>query len=302
MANIHDATFKDIIGNRDMAVAFLKTYMPRDLTRRINWTSVQLDSASVEHIRQQHKDNLKGHELSDLCFSFQFLDGKLGACFLHIECQTTDDATLIIRIRHYQTAYLLDFIKRNKGVKPLPLIVSIIYYANKKPFSHSIDILDYFEDRKLAQQYAFTTQFIDLATLSDEQLLSHRHIAGLDLVFKHIAKRDSDNDRVFATITQHIKDYDHFTVQTLIKYLANFSDMKTQQFCDRISQMQPTLEGDAMTVAQQWEQQGIQKGAQHKQYEIARNMLREKLDDSLIMKTTGLDKKIIISLKKESKD
>jgi len=110
----------------------------------------------VEHIRQQHKDNEKDHELSDFCFAFKFLNGKLSACFVHREVQTSNDMTIIIRTRHYQTAYLLDFVKRNAGVKELPLVVSIIYYANEKPFSHSVDILDYFQNQELAQKYAFT--------------------------------------------------------------------------------------------------------------------------------------------------
>ena len=80
----------------------------------IDWKSVTLDSANVEHSRQSHKDNLKQKEQSDLAFIFQFKDGKQGAVFTHIEAQTTDDITLILRVRHYQTSFLLDFIKRNK--------------------------------------------------------------------------------------------------------------------------------------------------------------------------------------------
>jgi len=74
-------------------------------------------------------------------------------------------------------------------------VISIIYYANEKPFSRSIDILADFPKQELSQKYAFTTQLIDLASLSDEQILEHKRIAGLDLVSKHIAKRDIDNGK-----------------------------------------------------------------------------------------------------------
>jgi predicted transposase/invertase (TIGR01784 family) len=305
MSNIHDNVFKDLIGNRDIAISFLKQYMPKDLVRQINWDSVKLDSASVEHTRQQHKDNAKQHEQSDLCFLFQFINGELGACFVHIECQTTDDMTILIRTRHYQTAYLLDFIKRNKGVKKLPIVVSIIYYANKKPFSYSLDVNDYFENKELAKQYAFSTQFVDLAKLSDDELLRHRGIAGLDLVFKHIAQRNIDNDAILAKVTASITQYDSFVIQTILKYLANFSDMEDRQFCDKISSMQPVLEGDVMTVAQQWEQKGLQKGlqegAQHEKHEIAKNMLRDCKPENEIIRYTGLTASQIEELKKNIK-
>jgi len=40
MSKIHDASFKDIIGNRDMAVLFLQEYMPPELTMLINWKTI----------------------------------------------------------------------------------------------------------------------------------------------------------------------------------------------------------------------------------------------------------------------
>ena len=144
-------------------------------------------------------------------------------------------------------------------------------------------------------KHAFTTQLIDLARLSDEELLRHRTIAGFDLVFKHIAQRNIDKDLILAKITANIGNLDHFTIQTILKYLANFSDMEDKQFCDKTISMQPILEGDVMTVAQQWEQ----KGSQHEKYEIAKNMLREGADATFVVKTTGLTLEIVAKLSKE---
>lgn len=128
MADQHDRTLKDLLINHEFSVPFLKQYMPQELVSLVEWKTVDLNSANVEHIRQQHKDNKKQKELSDLTFSFKFRDGRDGACFVHIELQTTDDVTIIVRTRHYQTSYLLDFLKRNRKTKKLPLVVSIIYY------------------------------------------------------------------------------------------------------------------------------------------------------------------------------
>ncbi len=91
MSNRHDAVFKGIITNRDFAVSFLKQYMPTELVSLVEWESVKLDSANVEHTRHQQKTNLKQKEQSDLTFLFKFKDGKNGAVFVHIESQTTDD-------------------------------------------------------------------------------------------------------------------------------------------------------------------------------------------------------------------
>ena len=59
MADQYDRVFKNLITNRDFAVSFLKQYMPVELVSLIDWVSVKLDSANVEHVRQQQKENLK---------------------------------------------------------------------------------------------------------------------------------------------------------------------------------------------------------------------------------------------------
>ena len=274
--------------------------MPAELIGLIDWGSVKLDSANVEHTRQQQKENLKQKEQSDLTFLFKFKDGKNGAVFVHIESQTTDDGTIVIRTRHYQTAYLLDYMKRHKTAKNLPLVVSIIYYANKKPFSHSLDINEYFENSKLAKEYAFTTQFVDLNRFSDEEILQHGFIAGYEIILKYIRQKQIDGKLGMAV--SHIEMYDHIVRQVLIKYMSYHSDMENDVFYDKIIDSKPNLEGDVMTVAEQWKQegmqQGMQQGALEKAQETALNLLS--FGDSLekVGKVTGLEKSAIEELKK----
>ena len=302
MADQHDRLLKDLLTNREFSVSFLRQHMPQDLVPLIDWKYVKLDSANVEHVRQQHKDNDKQKELSDLTFTFKFKDGRLGACFVHIEMQTSDDVTIIVRTRHYQTSYLLDFIKRNKGVKKLPLVVSIIYYANEKPFSHSFDIYDHFENVALAKEFAFTTQFVDLSRFTDEEILQHGYIAGLECILKHVAEKNVDAH--LEIISHAIKTYDSFARQTLIRYLANHSGMEKHTLSDTMINNEPELEGDMRTVAQQWIDEGIQKGMVQAKPKylaqgiekgiergietVAYNMLDEGADIKFVAKTTGL--------------
>ena len=309
MADQHDRVFKDLITNRDFAVSFLKQYMPTELANLIDWVSVKLDSANVEHFRQQQKENIKQKEQSDLTFLFSFKDGKHGAVFVHIESQTGDDGTIVIRTRHYQTSYLLDYMKRNKTVKDLPLVVSIIYYANKKPFSHSLNIDDYFANKELAKKYAFTTQFIDLNRFSDEEIVQHGFIAGYELILKAIREKNIDGKLEMAV--NQIEAYDQIVRQVLIKYMSNYSDMETDEFYGKIINSKPNLESDVMTVAEQWEkrgidkgiqqgmQQGMQQGALQKAQETARNLLADGLSIDRVEKYTGLDKSTVDAIKKE---
>ena len=259
MADHHDRRIKDLISNREFAISFMQQYMASELVVLVDWATFELDTASVEHVRQQHKNNVKQKELSDLAFSFKFKDGRNGAALVHIEYQTSDDITILIRTRHYQTSYLLDYIKRNKDVKKLPLIVSVIYYTNKQPFSYSLDINDYFQNKELAEKYAFKMEFVDLVRQPDSEILAHGYISGLEFVLKHIMQRDIDGQIGIAAKT--MLGYDSFARQTLIKYMSDYSDLDFNQFYDKIISSSSDLQGDVMTVSQQIAERALQEHA-----------------------------------------
>ncbi|MCF6776886.1 Rpn family recombination-promoting nuclease/putative transposase [Thiotrichales bacterium 19X7-9] len=295
--SIHDLVTKDILSNREMAIAFLKTHMPSTLTNLVDWRTVKLDSANVEHVRQGNKDNVKTKEQSDLAFLFKFKNGELGAVLVHIEAQTSDDVTFIIRVRHYQTSFLLDFIKKNKGTKKLPLIFSLLLYADEKPFKQSLNIYDYFENPELAKKYAFTNQLIDLGDLSDEEIAKHGDIAGFELILKHIQKGDIDGN--LDIVSKYLVTYDEIVTQTLIRYMSKYSALEYSSFCDKIISVEPNLEDAMKTVAQQLKQQGRQEGAIQKAQETARNMLAKGLDSKLVADCTGLEIDTVVSLRKD---
>ncbi|MCF6807241.1 Rpn family recombination-promoting nuclease/putative transposase [Thiotrichales bacterium 19S9-12] len=301
MVNIHDQVFKDVITDRSIAISFLRTYMPIGLSSKVDWRTVKLDSANVEHTRQQNKQNIKSKEQSDLVFQFKFRNGDLGACIAHIEAQMSNDITLLLRVRHYQTAYLLDFLKRNKSVKKLPLIVTIIFYANKKPFSYSLDLSDYFENPSLAREYAFTNQFVDITRVSDEEIEKHGHIAGVEYILKYIQNKEIDGNLEIAA--KYLINYDDYISQTLIRYMSKYSDMETGVFYDKIIDKQPKLEGIVMTVAEQWEQQGVEKGIEKgkisEKRETAKSMIVDGLSVEKVVKYTRLSREVVEKLKED---
>jgi predicted transposase/invertase (TIGR01784 family) len=303
MSDIHDRIFKEIITDRTMAISFLKTHLPKELAKKIDFRTVKLNSANVEHVRQQHKQNFKSKEQSDLVFQYKFKSGELGACITHIEAQTSSDITFLLRVRHYQTAYLLDFLKRNKTVKKLPLITSILFYANKKPFKFSLDLNDYFENPKLAKEYAFSHTFIDINRLSDEEINNHGIIAGFEFILKHIRNNNIDGNLEIAA--RYLVHYDNYITQTLIRYMSRHSDLAPETFYDRIIDEQPKLEGILMTVAEQLERRGMEKGIQQgleqgrtqEQLKMARKFLDMGFSVDEVAQGTGLNKNTIKNLK-----
>ena len=298
----HDSVFKELSSNRQFRVEFLKKYMPKELSREVEWDKVDLYSLNVEHTRQQDKDNVKQKEQSDVAFMFRFKDGKQGLTFCHIENQTTEDQSIILRSLHYQSSILLDYMKSNPKNK-LPLIFSIIYYANKKPYKYSHNIYDYFEDRELAEKYAFKNSFIDLSNISDEELAKHSFLSAYEMIFKHI--RQGDLEGQLDMVTSQLKIYDNFSRRTLIKYMSQYIDMQSEQFYDRIISNEPELKGDVMTVAEQSEAKGEARGKlqgiKEKANEMAIKMLKDGHPVSFVAKYSDLPKIKVQELKNSLK-
>ena len=295
MATQHDSVIKDLINNREFAISWLRQYLDKDLVNLVNWESVVINTANVEHSRQSHKQNIKSKEQSDIAFSFKFKNGDDGAIFVHLEAQTTNDETLIIRVRHYQTSYLLDFIKQNKGVKKLPLIVSIICYANKQPFTHSLNINDYFQNPVLAKKHAFTTKFVDLNRMSDEEIKTHGYISAYELILKYI--RENNIDGKLEVLVKHMVHCDLTYRLVLLKYMGYSSHLPNEKFSAKVIEYEKKLESDMKTVAEQWKQEGREEGREEKAKETAKNLLNLGIEDEKIIVATGLTTSAINALK-----
>ena len=311
MANKHDKVIKDLINNREFAISWLQQYLDAKLVSLVDWKSVVINSANVEHSRQSHKKNIKSKEQSDISFAFKFKNGNDGAIFVHVEAQTTNDETLIIRVRHYQTAYLLDFIKKNKGVKKLPLIVSIIYYANKQPFTHGLDINDYFQNPALAKKHAFTTKFIDLNRMSDEEISNHGYISAYELVLKYI--RENKIDENLKILIKQMVNCDLTYRLVLLKYIGDCSYLSNEEFKTKVIECENKLENDMNTVAEQWKKEGygigyddgivtgiekgIERGSLEAKKQTAKNLIKMGIEDEKIIVATGLTTSVIDELK-----
>jgi predicted transposase/invertase (TIGR01784 family) len=87
-------------------------------------------------------------------------------------------------------------------------------------------------------------------------------------------------------LSQNIETYEQVTRISLLKYLSGYSDLEENDFYDKILHVAPKLKGDIMTVAEQWESRGIEKG----KLETANKLLSMGLSIDKIIQSTGLSK------------
>ncbi|WP_426812601.1 Rpn family recombination-promoting nuclease/putative transposase [Klebsiella sp. WOUb02] len=162
--------------------------------------------------------------------------------------------------------------------------------------------LDEFDDPALAGQlYAGPFPLVDVTVIPDDDIMTHRSMAALTLLQKHIHRRDLAGllDRLATVLLTG-----HLTGQqliSLINYLVQAGETDdAEAFVRQLAQRVPQHGDTLMTIAQQLEQKGLERGRVEGRQEgklegkfegkleVARTMLDNGLDRSTVMKMTGL--------------
>lgn len=281
----HDATFRQFLTHPDVARDFMQLHLPENLLAICDLNTLKLESGSFveEDLRQYY---------SDILYSLRTLNGD-GYIHVLIEHQSTPDRHMAFRLLRYAVAAMQRHL--DAGHKRLPLVIPVLFYAGKRsPYPWSTRWFDEFEDTHVAEAlYSGAFPLIDVSVIPDDEIMTHRSMAALTLLQKHIRQRD------MATLTDRLSSLlmaDYLSspqVLTLINYLLQAGESADYEaFVRELAQRVPQ-HGDAlMTIAQQLEQKGVDigraEGEREATLKIARAMLQNGLEHKTIMEMTGL--------------
>lgn len=209
----------------------------------------------------------------------------------------------------------------NKHLKQMPknapkfltLVVNIVFYHGKEtPYVHSCDLFDYFEEPDLARELMFKPfTLIDVNQIPDDELAKHKWAALFQLMQKHSRERDMLpflEKLLRGELKIEVNDYEDL-LYVMVKYLAETGEVSDKKrVIDLLKQAVPEGDDKMTTLAQDWYQDGVQFGTQkgiqqgmergehEKALTIAKNMMMEKVDLSLIKKVTGLTDQNILKI------
>jgi predicted transposase/invertase (TIGR01784 family) len=189
-----------------------------------------------------------------------------------------------------------------QGSQTLPIVVPLLFYRGKKsPYPFTTDIIDCFENKKLAQEtFLKPYPLIDITIIPDEELRQHDGLAILELVQKNIHRRDA-LEFVKDIALQVAKQFlSHEQFNSLLYYVSQEGESKNfDQFYLSLAEALPNYRADIMTLAQQLEQKGLQRGHEKARHEMAKNLLAEGFSLNLVKKVTRLSD---LNLSKLDKD
>jgi len=293
----HDATFRQFLTQPEIARDFMEIHLPAELRAICDLSTLKLESGSFV------EDDLRQY-FSDVLYGVETVEGT-GYVHVLIEHQSSPDIHMAFRMTRYAIAAMQRHL--DAGHKKLPLVIPILFYVGKRsPYPYTTRWLDEFDDPELAANvYGGAYPLVDVTVIPDDEIMDHRSMAALTLLQKHIHQRDiaTLTDRL---VTLLMADYlSSPQVIALIHYLVQAGESAdSEAFVRELAQRVP-LHGDAlMTIAQQLEQKGIEKGRMEGiqigeekgryegklegKLEVARTMLQNGLDRDTVMKMTGL--------------
>ncbi|MFJ5440557.1 Rpn family recombination-promoting nuclease/putative transposase [Pectobacterium sp. CHL-2024] len=274
----HDAMFKQFLSDPAVAKDFFAIHLPEEIRNICDFSSLQLQSASFvdEELRAR---------ISDMLYSIQTTAGQ-GYIYCVIEHQSRPEKLMPFRLLRYALAAMQQHL--SQGHDTLPLVVPLLFYhGQRSPYPYTLRWLDGFTDAIQAEKlYNSSFPLIDLTVIKDEEIKTHRRVALLELVQKHIRTRD------MLELAQDIGLlFERWQVplpqkRAILFYIARSGNTsRPAEFIEAIAQSLSTDREAIMTIAQQLEKigfekgikHGMQQGIQHGMKASARNIARQLL-------------------------
>ncbi|WP_174888572.1 Rpn family recombination-promoting nuclease/putative transposase [Candidatus Hamiltonella defensa] len=263
----HDHFFKKFLGDIAVARDFLELHLPSSLRKCCNFDTLAIASGSFV------EDDLRG-QCSDMLYSMKTSSGQDGYILCLIEHQSRPEKLMAFRLLRYSVAAMQRHIEQ--GNNTLPVVIPILFYQGAtSPYPYSTYFLDCFADPELAATvYQRAFPLVDITTIPDSEILTHRRVALLQLVQKHIRTRDMLELAVeLATLIEKWQ-YSKEQCKSLLYYIAKAGNtIDGEGFIRTLAEKAPTYREDFMTIAEQLEAKGYQLGQQdgeQKGYQLGR--------------------------------
>lgn len=293
LQHAHDKSFKRMLSHPRIAKEMLEQHLPTHLLNI-------LDLESLEISKSSYIDERLRESASDILYQLKTRDANDCYVYALIEHQSSPDKNMMLRFLKYSCSILEDHQRQHQS--KLPIIMPLLVYNGvQSPYPFSMDLLDYFADRQLAERMMFKpAHLIDLSVIPDRELLQHkRAISFAQMLLKHMRARD------FCTILEqlvgHLRDLSQPKDRAILKTLIECSALTTQlpdvkRYHHLIKTGSPEPGEQLMTFAQHYHHLGMKEGIQGKQagidqvkQQVAENMIKEGFTADMIAKLSGLN-------------
>lgn len=280
-ATPHDAIFKQFLSHPETARDFLDIHLPRALHKICDLNTLCLQSGSFV------EENMRAY-YSDILYSLNTQTGK-GYIYALIEHQSSPDRHMAFRLMRYAIAAMQRHLEA--GHDSLPLVIPVLFYHGLvSPYPYSMRWLDEFALPSLAEKfYNGAFPLVDITVTPDDEIMQHRRVAILEILQKHIRLRDLNELSNQLKILINRKTITHEQLKMVLHYILKSGKLDNpEMFFQTLANHAPEYKETIMTPEEYLKNAGREEGQKLAALHIAKEMLKNGLDLSLILTVTGV--------------
>jgi predicted transposase/invertase (TIGR01784 family) len=252
----HNNFFEAMLSNKEIVTDFLKIHLPKDIQTRLDFNSIRPEKNTFvsEELRKSE---------TDVLFSVN-LDGKPSYVYTLIEHQSTPDKKMPIRLHKYMLSAMEWHINMKKG-ETIPVIIPLVIYNSRIPWNYPTGVVSMFDkdQQELAKNILINDfKLVNLHDIDDNQIMQHNWASLLELSLKWARERDIIEilEKVKPFLIMACKDNKKIFFSTL-NYLVDVGEADKDKLIEYCKQNLTDDEGEIMTVAEQWKEEGKKETA-----------------------------------------
>jgi len=282
--NPHDKYFKSSMSDMRVARSFIQSHLPKNVLER-------MDLATLKQRNETFIDEALGKIETDIVYSAKLAD-KTAYIYILVEHQSTPQKFMPLRLWRYVLRLMFYHVEKLQN-KSLPIVVPLIFYNGKEPYTHSTDIFDLFDDRKLAESnFLKPFQLMDLNHIPDEQIRQHQWASIMEFVMKHPFSDETVKFLDVLVATWKVKDEigGEAFIETTLCYIINKSQGRSLDYLKQLLE-QTKLTGigeKIMLLTDIIRQEGRAEGATEATRRMVAGMLKSRVDYTAISEISGL--------------
>lgn len=255
LTNIHDKFVKELLSDKELAIAFLEELLPKALVSLLDLSTLTYEPTS--YMTPQLEELF-----SDVVMRFRLRDGSDCQVSLLLEHKSYIDEQAVVQIlRYLAEAYQAQL---KAGQKTLTPIIPLLYYHHQKrwQFRQFGELFGELPRDLQAFIPYYQTLFISLNELDEQHLtqLSNSMLSSALLLQRYHTSPEHLAERL-SQIISALQPYweKHFALSILV-YLLHVADVPFEQVEQELVQLPTPLKENVMSTYDQILQAGIEKG------------------------------------------
>lgn len=255
----HDKLFKLALEERAVAKEFFTAHLPQHIQEKVDLNTLQFENHSF--IDPAYKETE-----ADVIYSVMS-NNSTAYLYLLVEQQSSVDYLIAFRLLVYMVRIMERHLKQHSS-KQLPLVLPMVIYAGDDHWNAPLEIFPLFgELEALARETLLKPcQFMDVNRISDDALREQMLSGLVAYTLKH---RKMNNFKEF--LEKLMPWVSEVEIQSrsgasltriVLKYIIDRAQQGDKDLLVQEAQryLSSELQGEIMTIAQQWEAEGVQKG------------------------------------------